>query len=61
MIQKTKKFLGEVKVELSKVSWSTRKELMGATIVVITSTILLAIYIGIVDLMLSKFLSLVIW
>ena len=61
MIQKTKKFLGEVKVELSKVSWSTRKELMGATIVVITSTILLAIYIGIVDLILSKFLSLVIW
>ncbi|MDD4910259.1 MAG: preprotein translocase subunit SecE [Candidatus Omnitrophica bacterium] len=60
MIAKTKKFIIEVKQELSKVSWSSRRELMGATAVVITSTFMLAFYIGIIDLLLSKFLSLVI-
>jgi preprotein translocase subunit SecE len=52
-------FLREVKLELSKVSWSTREELIGATIVVILVTALLAIYIGSVDALLSKALSLV--
>ena len=52
-------FLREVKIELSKVSWSTREELIGATIVVIMVTAILAIYIGSVDALLSKALSLV--
>ena len=54
MIKKTKKFLSEVKVELSKVSWSTRQELIGATGAVMTITLIMAIYIGVVDLCLSK-------
>lgn len=55
---KIKTFILEVKSELGKVSWSTRQELMGATFVVITITSLLALYIGIIDLVLSKILSL---
>ena len=51
-------FLSEVKAELSKVSWSTRQELIGATIVVITATFILAVFIGMIDLLLSKGLSL---
>lgn len=50
-------FLKEVKVELSKVSWSTRQELIGSTSVVIIITALLALFIGIVDLVLSNILK----
>lgn len=52
-------FFNEVKSELSKVAWSTRKELLASTILVITVTGLLTIFIGIVDLGLSRFLSVV--
>ena len=52
-------FFKEVRSELSKVSWSTRKELLASTILVITVTGILTIFIGIVDLGLSRFLSVV--
>ncbi len=51
------KFVTEVKVEMQKVSWSDRRELMSSTGIVIVSTALLAIFIGIVDLILSRFVS----
>ncbi|MBU1933600.1 MAG: preprotein translocase subunit SecE [Candidatus Omnitrophica bacterium] len=51
------KFITEVKVEMQKVSWSDRQELIGSTGVVIVSTALLAIFIGIVDIVLSRFVS----
>jgi len=52
-------FLSEVKQELKKVSWSTRQELLGATWVVIAITLMLALYIGSLDVGLSKFLTIV--
>ncbi|HOW43000.1 MAG TPA: preprotein translocase subunit SecE [Candidatus Omnitrophota bacterium] len=52
-------FLSEVKVELSKVSWSTREELLAATAVVFVFTALMTVYIGVVDLALSKVLSVI--
>jgi len=45
-------------VELSKVSWSTRQELVGSTIVVIMITLIMGLFIGLLDLILSKGLSL---
>ncbi len=54
---KIKKFLTEVKVELSKVSWSSRSQLAGATGVVVALTLILTVYIGIVDLGLSRLLT----
>ena len=51
------KFITEVKVEMQKVSWSNRNELIGSTAIVIVSTALLAIFIGIVDVILSRFVS----
>ena len=54
---KIKKFLTEVRVELSKVSWSSRKQLAGATGVVVVLTLILTVYIGIVDLGLSRLLT----
>lgn len=58
IVQKPIKFLKEVKVELGKVAWSTRQELIDSTIMVIVITIITAIFIGIIDLFLSKLLSL---
>ena len=52
-------FFKEVRIELSKVSWSTRKELLASTVLVITVTIIMTAFIGIVDLGLSRFLSVV--
>ena len=57
---KIKAFLTEVKIELGKVTWSTRQELMGATAVVVTITLIMALYIGVVDFSLSRFLTLLI-
>ncbi|MFA4992080.1 MAG: preprotein translocase subunit SecE [Candidatus Omnitrophota bacterium] len=53
------KYITETKVEMQKVSWSSREELIGSTIVVIASTILLAIFIGIVDIVLSRTISII--
>jgi preprotein translocase subunit SecE len=52
-------FITEVKVEMQKVSWSTKDELVGSTTVVIASTLLLAMFIGIVDIVLSRFIGLI--
>jgi len=49
-------FLKEVRLELTKVSWSTRQELMASTVVVITVTFIMAVFIGIIDLLLSHVL-----
>ncbi len=57
--QKIKSFLMEVKSELGKVAWSTRHELMGSTMVVIATTALMTVFIGVVDVILSKFLSII--
>lgn len=57
IFKKAVSFLKEVKVELSKVSWSTRKELVGSTAVVIMITCIMAIFIGIIDISLSVILK----
>ncbi|MFH1441128.1 MAG: preprotein translocase subunit SecE [Candidatus Omnitrophota bacterium] len=59
IFKKVTAFFGEVKQELSKVSWSSRQEIMGATAVVITITAIVAVFIGGIDLFLSKLLSIV--
>jgi preprotein translocase subunit SecE len=57
IIQKPIKFLTEVRIELGKVSWSTRQELIDSTIVVIAITAVMSIFIGLIDIVLSKLLS----
>ncbi|OGW71084.1 MAG: preprotein translocase subunit SecE [Omnitrophica bacterium GWA2_41_15] len=59
MLGKITNFITEVKVEMQKVSWSTKDELVGSTTVVIASTLLLAMFIGIVDIVLSRFIGLI--
>jgi len=57
--EKTANFITEVKVEMQKVSWSTKEELIGSTTVVIVSTLLLAMFIGMVDIVLSRCIGLI--
>ena len=52
-------FFREVKIELSKVSWTARKELFGATWIVILTTAILTGFIGVLDFFLTKAVSLV--
>lgn len=53
MFAKIKKFVADVTVELKKVSWPTQQELRGSTLVVIVTVILMAVFIGMVDRILS--------
>ena len=52
--------MSEATVELKKVSWLTRQELMDATWIVVISTALLGVFIGSTDFLLSKLLELII-
>ena len=47
-------FLREVKIELKKVTWPTRKQTIGSTAVVIVLVLIIAIFLGIVDVGLSS-------
>ena len=53
MANKFVNFLNDVKLEMGKVSWSTREELIGSTVVVLVSLAILSVFIGVCDLILS--------
>jgi preprotein translocase subunit SecE len=53
VIAKVSGFLGNVKAELSKVTWPTRQDTYGSTIIVIVLVILIAIFLWAVDTGLS--------
>ncbi|MGE4357695.1 MAG: preprotein translocase subunit SecE [Candidatus Omnitrophota bacterium] len=59
-MKKIKRFLQEVGTELKKTSWSTKEEIWGSTIVVIVTVGILAVFIGIVDFLLSQFINFII-
>jgi len=52
-------FIKEAYAELKKVSWLSRKEAIASTIVVIIIVILVAIFVGFVDFVLAKVLSVI--
>jgi preprotein translocase subunit SecE len=47
-------FLAEVKVELSRVTWPTRREVWATTVVVILTSMLFGVYLWVIDLGLSQ-------
>jgi len=57
--QSTLQFLREVRVELKKVTWPSRAEVIGSTAVVIVASFLFAFFLGAVDLVLQRLLGLV--
>lgn len=48
-MKKIIQFVKESWVEFKKVKWPTKQELWGLTVAVITATIILAAYVGVVD------------
>ncbi|MBF0330679.1 MAG: preprotein translocase subunit SecE [Candidatus Omnitrophica bacterium] len=54
MITKFKTFIEEVLAELSKVSWTSRKDLINATWIVLISAICLGLFITCTDVLLSR-------
>ena len=56
---KTAQFLREVKVELKKVTWPSRKQTIGSTVVVIALVMIISIFLGAVDLGLSSLIRIV--
>ena len=59
MLAKTKNFLEEVKAELAKVTWPTRKETIATTWVVIVIIFVISLYLGACDLVLAKIMRFV--
>jgi len=57
MANKIANFLREVKVELGKVTWSTKNELIASTIVVIVSVIILTVFIAICDFVFLRLIN----
>lgn len=59
MFRKINKFLQEVRQEMSKVSWPTREELKGTTLIVIALTLVITLFIWITDKSLEGLLNLI--
>ncbi|MBK7368061.1 MAG: preprotein translocase subunit SecE [Candidatus Eisenbacteria bacterium] len=48
-----REFVKDVRLESAKVSWPTREELRDSTVVVVTTVLLVAAFIGVVDRLLT--------
>ena len=57
MIAKAIQFLSEVKSEIYKVTWPSKKEAMGGTAVVLVVVFVMAAFLGLVDVLLSKIVA----
>lgn len=58
-LDNAKQFLTEARQELKKVTWPTKDQTITSTWVVLAVTIVLAIFLGLVDLVLSKLIGLI--
>ncbi|MDM8526353.1 preprotein translocase subunit SecE [Desulfococcaceae bacterium HSG8] len=52
-------FLREVKAELKKVTWPSRKQTIGSTVVVIILVMIISFFLGVVDIGLNSLVRLV--
>ena len=57
MITKAIQFLSEVKNEVNKVTWPSKKEAMGGTAVVLVVVFFMAVFLGLIDALLSKIVA----
>jgi preprotein translocase subunit SecE len=58
MYRKFIDFIQEVKLELKKVVFPTKKEVIGSTWVVITTVLICAFFLGLVDMGLGRLMTL---
>jgi preprotein translocase subunit SecE len=60
MIEKVTKYFNDTIQELRKVAWPSRDELIGSTVVVVVMSLLVSIFIGVVDQVLNKLVNLLV-
>jgi len=53
-MNKAIQFVSQAKAELKKVTWPTRKQTLASTGVVMVIVAIMALYLGIIDLILAK-------
>ena len=58
-VQGVRGFFGDVGLEMKKVTWPERQELIGSTVVVIVSVLLISAFVGLSDKALMVLLRLV--
>jgi len=59
-MQQGVQFLSEAKNELKKVTWPTRKETTGITWVVVATSFVMSIYLGVVDWILAEIIKMLV-
>jgi preprotein translocase subunit SecE len=57
MLNRIKEFFQDVKLELKKVVFPSKKEVIGSTWVVIVSVLIASVFLGIVDMSLGKLMT----
>ena len=57
MIQKISQYFNGVQIEMKKVTWLSKQEMMGSTLIVGMFSVLIAIFLFIVDFGVSQFIS----
>ena len=57
MIQKISQYFNGIQVEMKKVTWLTKAEMLGSTMIVGVFAIFIALFLFIVDFGLSEFVS----
>ena len=60
MFGKRKQFFKEVKIELKKVTFPSRDEVIGSTKVVVVLVIIIAVFLGLIDMLLSKLIGMLV-
>lgn len=59
MIERIKTYFAETRAELKKVTWPSRQDLIDSTKVVIVATLIVTVFTGIIDQILSRIIKLV--
>lgn len=59
IFKRLKKFFMEIEVEMKKVSWTTKKELIVSTSVVVIATLFVALFVFLVDTPMSRLIRLI--
>ena len=61
IVEKVRQFLREVRSELKKITWPGRKETVASTVVVIVIVLVAGLYLGIVDMILSRLIRFIVY
>ena len=57
MIQKISQYFNGVQVEMKKVTWLSKEEMLGSTVIVCVFSVMIALFLFFVDFGLSEFVS----